>query len=638
MRKSVIIIIILTLVLFFAGAVSAVIVGDEQAHTSARDRWEGYSFSLKADTAVCIDLFYNDSVVGTITNFKLRVFNGNTAPLASWFRLYINGQHAGFADNSYYFTNSSSDEAANGTCRFLEWENIGIPINADNIVFEVYKGIGYGTGSTTWVTYAYLYGRADGQNPDDLPITREDSDGDGLIDNTKISSAQPNGVWDGSNTSFYDIGYTGAIYEFTYSAGGGGGGGTNYSYSDHIYVTPDAATIYNPVILDYFFNSTAYINHFTIETGGAEVYNESIETPNGNRIYTPTATGIYYVNNTRNGNQTAASTFTASGSSNIYIYPNINPLITGNTVTFTAKNSVYTDYPTSIRIYTYSNGVEGASPVFNQIVNATAATTATWKPTTEGAYIVKLMLDKTYDDDENLDSFMFYVKNKDYTNTFNVVDSVFSLDKTNTIQYQHNFAGSSGIRMYFYSGLKNDFLYEPQYVVGDVYRGSVTWKPEQYIGAHQIRLYYTYGDVLLCWYNVTVTQAGATTGGITPIFEDFDSLWAEWAAFLGFETETFKLVVGLGLTAFFTLLPLIYVIKVERKGVTEGFRGMEAMLRPTSSASSGLAGNAFVYYIFMLIGALIAYAIGLFPIWVFMLMAILIIILGALKFSSKPEV
>ena len=189
-------------------------IGDISAYTGARDKFEAQSqqFSLKQSNEECLEIRYDQKISGTISDFKLRIQGGNVKLRPEWFDLYINGDNIGHADEFESFTDSAADNAEGKTCKYLAWENIDKTIEDSEVLFEVHKPKGNGTGSSTWVTYALYYGATSGSES----AYDVDNDGD---KNCKIHGASPDGNYNGENVIFskYNGGRTDVIYEFTYN-------------------------------------------------------------------------------------------------------------------------------------------------------------------------------------------------------------------------------------------------------------------------------------------------------------------------------------------------------------------------------------------------------------------------------------
>jgi len=519
-------------------------------------------------------------------------------------KLYINGESMGYADS----LTENEDYGDDSRGWYMHFTDLDADVINDDVLFELQW---YDTGPGCWPNCREFAFMCNGAAPD------VDGDGENTI---KIGLTWADGVYNGIGA--WTATAIDPIYQFNYLSGGGPSTPPptgNYSYNETIFLDPWDGHEYQPITVDFFFNDTNFVNYLTVEYNGVELENYSIEWPNGNLYYTPLNDGVYYFNATRsNGthyNQVAGTYAIVSvndNSDNLYIYAEYNPVTTGSNALIHARNSVYTDFDSVIRIYNSANTLVKEE----YLPNSTSDFELTWKPPNEGYYLCKLMLDKEYDTDPTLTSFYLYARNEPYVANIDLDDGTPYIGQNNIIDTQHAFAGSSDIRLWIWSETYDGYQTRDKFLVNDLYQHSTNWQAENYIGNYQAQLWYG-GFYKLAYYNFTVSDAPASTSDNPQIFEDINDIWESGAHIFGMDEDSFKMLIGAIVIAIFVAIPALLM---SDKGMGYKF---------------ALVSNSNVYIVTAMVGLVANIAFGLWPLWTVFIIGIVVV--AKLVFKSGPK-
>jgi len=527
-------------------------------------------------------------------------------------QLYINGEYVGGADE-YITWDTTGDNGINACFR---WNSVNVVCVNDTVIFELkmssakdYNYRGY------WILFpAYDSGIADC-----------DGDGDSDLGCSNIDdTSRLNGIYDprydltimtedsctktNSHVLWWDFGdwddtyQTDPIYEFTYQQGLGGT--PDITYNETVLCSEKVVEQYDHVYFDAIMNSSLSPNILTVEKGGTEYVNYSSDRQYFTVHWYPEETGTYTVNVSRDGTVYATNSIqvvtTTSPVANIYI-EEATPVQTGEYISIFANVSAHTSYEGYIDIL-----FDGES-ILQEYLGSNTSMAIDYETTEEGRYDVELRLEKGLGDNNPLvDKAVFYVMDQEELQTI-TVDAEVDRGTELTIAYTNNLVGTHNtyILIQWVDPTDNSTVQQQiNYIKG--FDDEVVFTPLK-VGTHTCKMYYE--SFLLYTANFTSTGAsGGGTGGESDsarIFDDVNTVWESGAYVFGMDEGMFKLVIGGIVVILCMVLPLLLTSK------RLGFSVTIPMLSNTNFTL--LAG---------VIGVIIAFALGLWDLWVVFLIGI----------------
>ena len=573
----------------------------------------GYSSSAPDPAHIAFEWTYNSTIHGTISKVELVVMdqgmntsNSNYDDEVSHFEtacsnlnLYINGELIGNVSGyTHYATGDNSGHAtyADDDPIIIYWD-VNKEVDGNTLLeFD----IGY------WSTY---------HDSVFIPVSASDADGDG---DTQFENewGYADGVFtvanDWAGAGSYAVSYWNGtawighptneisnskdpFYQITYSGTTGGIGGT---YNETIIANPDSIKQYETSDIMYLFNSTTNINYLTIEHNGSEIYNDTISVLDGNIFFTPDETGTYYINGTRAGSQVAAETLTVTGQTkSYYVYVPVSPVVVGSPFSVYVKYS-NSDYDGLFTIENSDGTILSSSAIGK---NDSTVHILSKTVSSEGKYYLRLYVNNPYVK-TLVAEYVLYAKSSEYVTDITSSTSSVALGNTITLTLTHNAIGSN---VYYQIHSDSGGYVVPKTYLTENYQTSVGYTPNQYVGNYQVKLY-MYG-YLLDQYNFTVTSAGGgETGEEYHLLTPFEAL----GNVFGVGEDGGKAIAGM----------LIVVASI---GIVYGVDKQNYIRLPT-----------VVYAIVPLLTALVATMLGFFPLWIWIIFAIVIFIYIYNKFLS----
>ena len=528
-------------------------------------------------------------------------------------KLYINGEYVGGADE-YITWDTTGDNGINACFR---WESVNVVCDNETAVFELkmttdknndYRGY--------WILFpAY-----------DDGIVDCDGDGDSDLGCSNLhDTSRLNGVYDprydltimiedsctdtNSNVLWWDFNdwddayQTDPVYEFTYQQGLGGT--PDITYNETVLCSEKTVEQYDHVYFDAIMNSSLSPNILTVEKGGTEYVNYSSDRQYFTVHWYPEETGTYTVNVSRDGTVYATNSIqvvtTTSPGANIHI-EEVTPVQTGEYVSIFANVSAHTSYEGYINIL-----FDGES-ILQEYLGSNTSMAIDYETTEEGRYDVELRLEKGLGDNNPLvDKAVFYVMDQEELQTI-TVDAEVDRGEQTTIAYTNNLVGTHNtyIVIQWIDPDDNSTVQQQiTYIKG--FDDEITFTPEK-VGDHICKMYYE--GFQLYYANFTVMAVGGGGSGgenddSARIFDDVNTVWENGAYVFGMDEGMFKLVIGGIVVILCMILPLLLTSK------KLGFSVTLPMLSNTNFTL--LAG---------VIGVIIAFALGLWGLWVVFLVGI----------------
>lgn len=396
-------------------------------------------------------------------------------------------------------------------------------------------------------------------------------------------------------------------YFFIYNPNLHEGGGTSpLTVTDKIIVTPNSLGKYETTNIIYFLASTSYTTNLSIYAPSnltSPVATYYLEVDRGNVFFTPTEDGVYTVTLTRNSVITATEIFQVlSQTPHGYVYSNANPAITNQLVTIKAYYDI-ADYPAAVRLET-----ETGVLVTQWSINASASPyTFSYQVVTPGKYYIKMYQIRTYDE-QMITQYLFYVKDREYVTS--IVPSSYSphINEATTVTVTSNIVGVGGMNLNYYVTNLGSAKKRID-TIGDKFITTIAFTPTTWTGQWDLKLELyiaNVGTYVLSNASITVQTAVPVTPpppSGTPTI-NVPNIISMAGPALGISDPMFRLIIGSFIVLIVMLLPLIIAWKAKLK------------------YADRIITNPMVYSVTAIIGSLISYALGLFDLWVFVLIFI----------------
>jgi len=527
-------------------------------------------------------------------------------------QLYLNGEYIGGADE--YVTWDTS--GTNGINACFRWTNVNVVCNNESVVFELKMSSGDHSSRGYWMIFTGYDGG----------IVDIDGDGDSDLGVSNIgTTSRLNGVYDpqydltimtgdsctktNSNVLWYqfhhwdDAYQTDPVYEFTYQQGLGGT--PDITYNETVICSEKTVEQFDHVYFDAIMNSSLSPNILTVEKEGTEYINYSSDRKYFTVHFYPEETGTYTVNVSRDGTVYATNSIqvvtTTSPGADIHM-ERVTPVQTGEYVSLFANVSAHTSYEGYINIL-----FDGES-ILQEYLGSNTSMAIDYETTKEGRYDVELRLEKGLGDNNPLvDKAVFYVLDQEELQTL-TVDTEVDRGEQTTIAYTNNFVGTHNTYIVIqWIDPDDDSTVQQQITYIKGFDDEISFTPEK-VGNHICKLYYE--GFQLYYANFTVMAvddrgSGGENEEEARIFDDVNTVWEDGAYLFGMDEGMFKLIIGAIVVILCMVLPLLLTSK------KLGFSVTLPMLSNTNFTL--LAG---------VIGVIIAFALGLWALWVVFLVGI----------------
>ena len=376
--------------------------------------------------------------------------------------------------------------------------------------------------------------------------------------------------------------------------------------ADIVLTDPVSVGKYETVNLIYFTVASTYKTNLSVYAPSDAVnatYVKITEMTSGNILYTPTESGVYTVTLTRNGVVTYTTQFQVlSQSPHGYVYTIDNPVYTNQMFTVKAYYDI-ADFPAAVRLSDESGAI------IRQWTMNSSATPYSFTTTlgSEGKYYLKMYQVRTYDE-QMVTEYVLYVKDREYSPLIELSSLQPPIGSTVTITVVNNIVGVAYMNLNYYLPNQGDRLMRSD-PIGNKFQSTITWIPTAPVGLWDIKLeYYRINDVLhlLSYATANVVSAIVTPPPVTPPSSviDIPAAISKVGPALGISDPMFRLIIGSVIVLLIMLLPLIIAWKAQLK------------------YADRIITNPMVYSVTAIIGSLISYALGLFDLWVFVLIFI----------------
>jgi len=303
------------------------------------------------------------------------------------------------------------------------------------------------------------------------------------------------------------------------------------------------------------------------------------------------------------------------------------PVTTGGNIPLYYRDANHTDFPEYLCAYKIdpSTGLETGAMVFQYFATGThvAGGSYAWRTPSEGVYLIKLMQDKNYSDDTTLITCYVFVKDREYDNQIEMTSTHAYVGTDVHFSYTSNFCGSDA-RIWMFSNVTGNYPHESgKYNIRWSYKGTLTFNEPTQLGLWKADFWYNNRVTLFRLpFQMEPKQSSGGGGGYgTPVIGDINNVWDDLADWLGFEPSIFKILIGAIICVIMLFLPLMYTAAKTYK--TQG----------AISIGTGFAylTNPIIFMGLLVLGMLICYALGLFPIWIFLLLVIVIALIIVTK-------
>ena len=541
-------------------------------------------------------------------------------------RLYINGENVGGASEYITWDTGSSNNGINACFR---WSGLNVVCDNKTVVFELRMASSqsYGISYGYWILYPAFTSTGlgivdvDGDGDSDLgcsgtalsDTTRLNGQYDPKYDMTvyvKDACTDTNSHVRWEHWEDWDDAYqTDIIYEFTYQQGLGGSADITFNET----VLPNKKTIeqYDHVYFDCLLNSSLNPNVLTVVKDGTEYVNFTSDRKYFTVHWYPEEIGTYTVNVTRGGSVVAQNTIqviaTESPGSYIYI-DTVTPVQTGKYISLFANVSAHTSYEAYVELF-YDD-----QSVFKEYLGSNTSMSIDYETEQEGRYDVELRLEKGLGSDNPLvDTAVFYVQDQEKLQKISL-NADMDEDVEYDISYENNLGGTHATYLLIQWIDPSDNSTEQQQIsYFKEYTGDIAFTPVK-IGDHNCKMYYEGEELYYVNFSVSGVSGGSGGSGTNDdqgyIFEDILTIWDSGAYIFGIDEGMFRLIIGGIVVILSMILPLLLTSK------KLGFSITLPMLSNTNFTL--LAG---------IIGVVIAFALGLWDLWVVFLVGIAIVAL-----------
>jgi hypothetical protein len=519
----------------------------------------------------------------------LEISDVTISPTRDYIHLQINDQPM----PAGVFVQDGYDEYYNQNC-FFYWDILSTPVIIDNepIRIEIlFDAVGK-------EEYYFLFTTAEDID-DDGSTGMYFSVGNDAINN--YNSESVDGIFDTNRDVNYFFTYNPNLH---YSAESGGESLTD---SDQLIITPDSVGLYETTNIIYFLTSTEYMTNFTVfapSNATSAVYTKYLELDRGNVFFTPTEAGIYTVKLTRNAVETCIESFQVLDQSpHGYVYATDNPAIVNQLNTFHVYYDI-PDYAAVMRLEKLDGTVVTQWTVPNN--RTTNLYSFSYQVSTSGKYFLKLYQQRTYDE-QMITSYVFYVKDREYATTIEPSTLNPYLKAPMTFTVTSNIVGVSGMNLNFYAvAAGSRKMYSIP--VGDTYISEVDFTPTRYTGQWDVK--FEMFIVNVGTFQLSNVSMIANEQTVAPPVEEDDivvnvpDLISLVGPALGISDPMFRIIIGVVIVLLIMFLPLVVAWKLN-------FKYADMILT-----------NPMVYSVTAIIGSLISFALGLFDLWIFVLIFI----------------
>ena len=400
-------------------------------------------------------------------------------------------------------------------------------------------------------------------------------------------------------------------YFFIYNPNLGGPGpvppspdNTTYTTIDQIIVTPKTMGQYEQTNIIYLVNDTLFTSYLNVyNASGGNVCNKSITTGSGNIFFTPLTSGLFTVNITRQGNVTQTNTFSVYAQSpHGYLWCDNNPVLKSNMFNIHVYYDI-PDYNAVVRLYDEDMVQMHQWTIPNNRTNNLYDFSYTMTKT--GKFYLDLIQQRP-NDEQMITQYILWVKDREYVPQITVNKVTPHIGDEVTISIVQNIVGTAGLELKYWAESQNKYVKVDN--VGDYYVKSFIWVPDKYTGPWTLSLIMTVIDVAafpMDSIQVTVSDkliVNNTVAPTEPIVNIPNLLHV--GNVIGISDPMFKLIIGSLIVLFFMLSPLILAWKFKLK------------------YADRILTNPMIYAGTAILGSLISFGLGLFELWVFLLIMI----------------
>lgn len=375
---------------------------------------------------------------------------------------------------------------------------------------------------------------------------------------------------------------------------------------DRLFIKPASTGMYEIVNIIYFLNNTLYPTTLNIKNAsGGVVYSKTLRVSHGNVFYTPLESGVYTVNLTRLSIQTTFDTFHVySQKLHGWIAADANPVLKNNMFNIFVFYDIE-DYPAVLQLYDENMVL---LKQWGLPANKTIPYDLTHKMTTSGKHYLYLSQQRPYDT-QVIATYILWVKDREYIPEISVDKVTPRIGETVTISVTQNIVGTADLIVKTFSQSQNRIIKIDN--IGEKYVFSYTWTPDKFLGYHDLRMMLEIpyvGTFYLANTSIQVREKLVTEEDtdVDPVV-NLPDIISIGGGLIGLDDIMFRTILGAIVVIIVMLIPLFLAAKFKLK------------------FADRILTNPMVYSMTAILGAVISFALGLFELWIFVLIFIVAI-------------